>query len=305
MFDSNSPELTRPVQPLPRASAGIPGFIARHRAFLVLVCVLVAQLLLLSLQITRNHNVRLIRVWAVAAADPFERSLQGIAEFSTTAWRTYKGLWHAQQENRQLHMELTSAQAQIQQLSQQAAAVARLRSLLDFKTRLPFQTVAAEVIASSPGDSSNAIFIDKGSNDGLSVDLAVITPQGIVGKIVAIYPRTSQVLLLTDPSSGVGVTVAQIRVQGILKGNGRNLCRVQYVMNEEPIKPGDAVQTSGMDQIYPKGLPVGTVVEASKGNIYRNIAVKPVVDLNCLEEILVVLKPQTSQQQALNQPGRP
>ncbi len=305
MFDPNAPELTRPVQPLPRTSAGMPAFISRHRPFFVLLAVLIAQLLLLSFQITRNHNVRLIRVWTVAAIDPFERSLRGMVDLSTNAWNTYSELWHAQEENRQLHIELASAQAQIQQLSEQAVASERLRSLLDFKKQLPFQTAAAEVIGSSPGDSSNAVFIDKGSNDGLSKDLAVITPQGIIGKIVAIYPRTSQVLLLTDPSSGVGVTVAQIRVQGILKGNSRNLCRIQYVMNEEPIKPGDVVLSSGLDQVFPKGLPVGTVVEVSDGNIYRNITVKPAVDLSRVEEVLVVLKPQVSQQQALNLPGHP
>jgi rod shape-determining protein MreC len=280
-------------------------FVSRHRPFFVLVGVLIAQVLLLSLQITRNHNVRLIRVWAIAVVDPFERSLQGIMDVSTNAWRTYRELWHAQEENRELHIQLVTAQAQIRQLSEQAAQSQRLRALLEFKNQLPFQTVAAEVIASSPGDSSNAIFIDKGSDSGLTADLAVITPEGIIGKIVALYPHTSQVLLLTDPSSGVGVALGQARVQGILKGSSRNLCRIQYVMNEEPIAHGDAVVTSGMDQIYPKGLPVGTVMRVEDGNIYKNISVKPAVDLNRLEEVLVVLKPKYSQQQALNAPARP
>jgi len=305
MFDPNSPEFTRPIQLLPREGPGMQAFVARHRPFFILVGVLVAQLLLLSVQITRNNNVRLIRVWAVAIVDPFERALRGMLDASTRAWITYRGLWRAQQENQELHLQLVAARSQIQQLSEQAAESQRLRALLDFKSHLPFQTVAAEVIATSPGEGSNAVFIDKGSDSGLAADLAVITPAGVVGKIIAVFPHTSHVLLITDPSSGLGVALALSRVQGILKGGNRNLCQLHYVMNEETLAPGEAVVTSGLDQIYPKGLPVGTVLRTSEGNIYKNILVKPAVDLNRLETVLVVLKPASSRQQALNLLGRP
>ena len=276
------------------------AFIARHRPVFILAAVLLAQLLLLSLQITRNGDVRLIRVWAVAAIDPFQRSLRGIMDISLGAWRTYGSLLRAQQENQELHTELVSAQSQIQQLSEQGAESLRLRTLLEFKNQLPFQTVAAEVIASSPGENSNAIFIGKGADEGLTSDLAVITPQGIVGKTIAVFSHSSQVLLLTDPSSGVGVMLEKTRVQGVLKGDGQNLCLIRYIMNEEPVSSGEAILTSGLDQIYPKGLRVGTVVRTSAGNIYKNVEVKPAADLNRLETVLVVLKPNSIQQQALN-----
>lgn len=305
MFDPNSPETTHPSQPLPHEGPRVQAFIMSHRAFFILVAVLLAQLLLLSIQITRSRNVRLIRVWAVAALDPFERSLGGILDASTQAWSTYRGLWRAQQENQELRLQLIAAQSQVQRLSEEAGESQRLRVLLDFKNRLPYQTVAAEVIAASPGESSSAIYIDKGSDAGLTADLAVITPSGVVGKILAVFPRTAQVLLITDSSSGVGVALERSRVQGVLKGAAQNLCQLQYVMNEEPVSPGETVVTSGLDQVYPKGLPVGTVVETSEGNIYKKIVVKPAAELNRLEAVLVVLKPNTSQQQALNLPGHP
>lgn len=219
---------------------------------------------------------------------------------SFTAYRTYRHLWIAEQENQELYKQLMTAQAQIQQLSEQAAETQRLRTLLDFRSQMAFQTVAAEVIASSPGENSNAIFIDKGSDSGLTNDLAVITPQGVVGKILTIFPHSAQVLLITDPSSGVGATLAQSRVQGILKGDSNSLCVLRYVMNEEVVSRGEAVLTSGLDQVYPKGLPVGTVVNAGDGNIYKTINVKPAVDLNRLETVLVILKPSPPEQQALN-----
>jgi rod shape-determining protein MreC len=299
-FDPNSPELAASARPVAREGPDVQAFVARHRPAFILAAVLVAQLLLLSLQITRNRDVRLIRVWAVAAIDPFQRSLRGIMDISTGAWRTYRSLLRAQEENQELHTQLVSAQAQIHQLSEQAAESLRLRTLLEFKNQLPFQTVAAEVIASSPGENSNAIFIGKGVDEGLTSDLAVITPEGVVGKTIAVFSHSSQVLLLTDPSSGVGVMLEKSRVQGVLKGDSQNLCLIRYIMNEEPVSSGEAVLTSGLDRIYPKGFPVGTVAGTSAGNIYKNVEVRPAADLSRLETVLVVLKPNSSQQQAFN-----
>ncbi len=311
MFDPNSPDLARPVQALDHDGPDMPAFIRRHRSFFTLLAVVSLQLLLLSLQIIRNDHVRLIRYWAVESFDPLERSLGGLMNVSSTAYRTYRNLWHADQENQELHIQLVAAQERMQQLSEQAAETQRLRTLLDFKSQLAFSTVAAEVIASSmgstssPGENSNAIFIDKGADSGLTTDLAVITPEGVVGKILAIFPHSAEVLLITDPSSGVGVTLAQSRVQGILKGDSNSFCDLHYVMNEEVVNRGEAVLTSGLDQVYPKGLPVGTVVNVGNSNIYKTINVKPSVDLNRLEMVLVVLKPAAAEQQALNLPVRP
>jgi len=299
-FDPHSPELTASAPPVAREGPDVQAFIARHRPFFILAAVLVAQLLLLSLQITRNHDVRLIRVWAVAVVDPFQRSLRGVTDISVGAWRTYRHLLRAQQENQELRTQLASAESQLQQLSEQAAESGRLRAVLEFKNQLPFQTVAAEVIASSPGENSNAVFIGKGIDAGLTSDLAVITPEGVIGKTIAVFSHSSQVLLLTDPSSGVGVLLEKTRVQGVLKGDSRNLCLIRYIMNEEPVASGEAVLTSGLDQIYPKGIRVGSVVGTSAGNIYKNVEVKPAADLSRLETVLVVLKPNSTEQQALN-----
>lgn len=310
MFDPNSPELMRPVQALPLEGPGLLTFVSRHRSFFVLVAVVGLQLLLLSLQITRSNNVRLFRYWAAETLDPFERSLGGLTNGASMAYRTYGHLWHAEQENQELHTQLVAADAQIQRLDEAAEENQRLRRLLDFKNQLGIQTVAAEVIASSmastssPGENSNGVSIDKGSDAGLTTDLAVITPEGVVGKILSVFPHSAQVLLLTDPSSGVGATLMQSRVQGILKGGADGLCGLHYIMNEEVVKPGDAVVTSGLDQVYPKGLPVGSVVTAADGNIYKTIAVKPAVDLNRLETVLVILKPASAAQQTLSLPLR-
>jgi len=305
MLDANPREFTAPC-PAPSAEGPrLMAYLSRHLPIFVLLGSLTAQLLLLSFQITRNHDVRLIRVWAVAILDPFERTLGKLVDNTTRAWRTYQGLWQAQQQNQELHLQLVAARSELQQVSEAAAEAERLRTLLEFKDRFPYQTVAAEVIASSPGEGTNAVFINKGTDYGLSADLAVITPTGIVGKTIAVFPHTAQVLLITDSASGVGCLLQNSRIQGILKGSSHNLCQLQYVMNEEQIPVGETLISSGLDQIYPKGLPVGTVVQTGDGNIYKQIIVRPAATLNRLETVLVIPKINAGQQQALNKLSHP
>lgn len=300
MLDPNPREFTAPLSPPPPEGTRLKVFLARHLPVCVLLGALLAQLLLLSFQITRNHDVRLIRVWAVAILDPFERGLGKLVDNATQAWRTYRGLWQAHLQNQELHMQLVALRSELQQTSEKVAEAERLRTLLEFKNRFPYQTIAAEVIAISPGGGADAIFIDKGTDYGLTADLAVITPAGVVGKTIIVFPHTAQVLLITDSSSGVACLLERSRIQGILKGGSHNLCQLQYVMNEEQVPGGEALVSSGLDQIYPKGLPVGTVIQTGDGNIYKQIIVKPAVALNRLETVLVILKPNAGQQQALN-----
>src|SRR5215468_5634694 len=155
MHDLQNQEMINPEPPHSREGPEVmQAFVASHRPLFILLAVLLAQLLLLSFQITRNHNVRLIKIWTLAVFDPFERSLKGITDATKWAWRTYGGLWLAQQENRDLRRELATTRSQLQQVAEYAAESERLRRLLDFKAHAPFQTVAAEIIALSPGANS-------------------------------------------------------------------------------------------------------------------------------------------------------
>lgn len=305
MHDS-SHEFAGPSQPLTRESGeAMQAFVGRHAAFFALLGVMLAQLLLLSVQITRSHNLRLIQVWTVAVFNPFQRTVHGALGGTRNTWNRWAGLRNAQRENAQLRQELASAQTRLEQLSEQAAQTESLRSLLDLKRSLRVETVAAEVIAASPGDRSNAVFIDKGSSAGLRADLPVITPAGIVGKIVAVFPYTSQVILLTDPSSGVGCMLEKTRVQGVLKAGSKILPELHYVLNEQPVTAGDRVVTSGLDRIYPAGFAVGTVAQASRGDVYQNITVQPAASLDRLEVVLVVKNPSPDPSSGNPAPMRP
>ncbi|MGH9448599.1 MAG: rod shape-determining protein MreC, partial [Terriglobia bacterium] len=269
--------------------------VGRHLPFFVLIVVLLAQLLFLAYQATRNQHERLLQVWAVGAFAPFERSLHGLTQITIGAWDFFYDLSQARRENQQLSGELTRARARILQLSEADVENARLRELLDLEQRLPYRATAATVIAASPGTDS-AIFIDKGADAGLAAEMPVITPQGIVGKTIAVFRHTAEVLTITDSSSGVGSMLEKSETDGVVKGTGEGLCQLNYIMNEDQVAQGDLIVTSGLDQIYPRGLLVGAVRHVSNGAVYKYITVKPAAALDRLENVLVILGPSNARQ---------
>ena len=162
-------------------------------------------------------------------------------------------------------------------LSEDARMARRVQALLAFKEQYVDTTVAAQVIGTSGSEQSRVLYIDKGSNDGIKTDMAVITPTGIVGKIVQVFPDSSQVLPINDQFSGVGAALKDSRLQGILKGAPNGATTLQYIMSDEKVEPGEEVITSGGDRIFPKGLPVGKVASVEPGkDLFLNIRVVPV-----------------------------
>jgi len=151
--------------------------------------------------------------------------------------------------------------------------------------------LAAHVIGATPDTGSRIVFVDRGSRDDVKRDMGVITPDGVVGKILAVYSDTSQVLLLNDKDSGVGSLLAGSRTQGPVRGTGDPTLEMEYVSNDVKIDPGEVVLTSGQDRIFPKDLPVGTVIDAKadRRTPFQKISVKPAARLDGLEEVLILL----------------
>src|ERR1017187_5736672 len=135
----------------------------------------------------------------------------------------------------------------------------RLQAMLGFRERYVGSTVAAQVIGASGSDQSRVFTIDKGSRDGLKPDMAVITQDGIVGKLRDVFPSTAQVLEINDQSSGAGVILESTRIRAILRGTLTGRVQIGNLTADSRIKPGEHVLTSGGDQVYPRGLPVGVV----------------------------------------------
>jgi rod shape-determining protein MreC len=268
--------------------------LGRYKNLIVLTAVLFAQILGLAVQVRRTNDSessRLIRVWAVGAVTPFEKSLGWVQSSTGSIWHNYFYLRGVRAENRDLKQEIERLRIEQVRMSQDADQAHRLQSLLAFKEQFISQTMAAQVIGSSGSEQSRSIYIDKGEKNGVKPDMAVITAEGVVGKVLHVYHSTSLVLLVDDQSSGVGAILEKSRLQGILRGTPAGEVVLEKVMSDEAVPAGERVLTSGGDRIFPKGLPIGTVTRVSPGTeLFLNIRVKPSANLNKLEEVLVVTK---------------
>ena len=268
--------------------------LGRYRNLIVLVGVLFAQVLGLAVQVKRTSDTetsRLIRVWVVGAISPLEKVLVRVQTSSGNVWHNYFYLRGVRAENRALKQEIERMRLEEARLTQDADQAHRLQLLLGFKQQFISQTLAAQVIGSSGSEQSRAVYIDKGENVHLKPDMAVITADGIVGKVLYVYPSTSLVLLVNDQSSGVGVILEKTRTQGILRGTPTGEVALERVVSDENVPVGEAVLTSGGDRIFPKGLIVGRVAKVSQGkDSFLTIRVKPAANLARLEEVLVVTK---------------
>jgi rod shape-determining protein MreC len=275
--------------------------LGRYRNLIILMGVLFLQVLGLAVQVKRSadvENTRLIRVWAVDLMTPLERGLVWTQNGAGTLWHNYFYLRGVRAENRQLKDQIEQMRLEQVRLSEDAAQAHRLQALLAFKERFVSKTVPAQVIGSAGSDSQRVIYIDKGEYDGLKRDLAVITAEGIVGKVLQVYPSVSQVLLINDQSSGVGALLEKTRLQGVLRGTANGEVVLDRVMSDEQVPVGETILTSGGDQIFPKGMPIGTVAKVGgEKELFLTIRVKPAANLSKLEEVLVVLQnrePQTT-----------
>ena len=263
-------------------------FLARYRNITALAAVIFAQLALLGYQIRNDRDVRLIRVWGVTAITPVARALHGGHGFVSGLWNRYVWLYGARRENERLQAEVSHLKLENQSLRNSLETADRLQILATYQRQIPSRTVVAAVIGTGANPNSRVVFLDKGSGAGLQPGMAVLTPDGIVGKVQAVFPGSALVLLISDTYSAVGVLLEKSRVHGVMKGTGLHEARIDYIPNEEKVALGEKVYTSGDDRIYPKGLLVGTVAAAQPGRDFQNITVQPGARLNRLEEVLVV-----------------
>ncbi len=268
--------------------------VSRHKNLWVLAAVLFVQIVALGVQVKRPSEagpVSLIKIWTVRAITPVQKGLVHTTDWLHDTWHSYFAVRSLRTENERLENENMRLRMEQIRLTQDASQAQRLQALLKFKEQYISETVAAQVIGTSGSESSRILFIDKGDNDGLKPDMAVVTPMGVVGKVIKTFPSTAQVLEINDPTSGVGALLEKSRLQGILKGTPGGDSMLHYIMGDEKVEVGEMVLTSGGDRIFPKGLPVGRVLSVDPGtDMFLNIRVKPAARLDRVEEVLVITK---------------
>lgn len=271
----------------------------RQRAGYLFLGVMLGHILLISAQINSRSGVPVLEAVAFGVFAEVQRGISAGLSSVRRVWSGYAGLRHVKSENVALTRQLEVAQVALQQQRALADRTRNLERLLDLRDRSNLNTVAAEIIAGGATPDFRTLTIDKGTRDGVSADMSVIAPTGVVGRVVMPSTRAAKVQLLIDRNAAAGALVERSRAQGVITGGGDDRLRLDYVSEVADVMVGDLVVTSGIDGIYPKGYVIGQVESVERsGGAYKKITVKPAVDFTSLEEVLVVLTPTPAREAA-------
>jgi rod shape-determining protein MreC len=264
----------------------------RQRTAMLFIAVVLGHIILISAQVNSSAGVPLLEVVTFGAFAEVQRGAAGLTGGIRDAWSGYGNLRHVRAENEELRRKLGELQVQFQQERARAERALQLENLLGFKQQLRVDTIAAGVIGASASLDFRGITIDRGTSQAVTANMAVIGPAGLVGRVVTPTAHASKVQLLIDRNAAAGALVERSRAQGIVVGSGVDMLRMDFVPATADVKAGDVVVTSGVDGIYPKGFVIGKVEQVENGNgIYKAIRVRPSVEFNRLEEVLVVKTP--------------
>ena len=235
----------------------------------------------------KNEPVGALLMWILR---PLQIAGQGTANWIKGFRDNYDTLAGFRSENERLRKRVQTLEVEWQRLLEAEATNRRLQQLLDFRSELPAGAITATIIASSASSWFQSCVLNKGSADGVRKGMAVVTPLGVVGKVVTVTGRTAKVLLLTDPNSGIDVLVQRTRSRGIVSGSLESGTVLKYMKRSEDVQEGDRLVTSGLDTVFPKGLLVGTVIKVRKQNrgLFQSVEVWPAVRAERVEEVLVV-----------------
>jgi len=269
----------------------------RQRTGWLFGAIVVSHIILISAQVTTKRGVPVIQEVTFGAFAEMQRAATNALGSAREGWQNYFALQQIRRENETLKQEVTQLRVSLEQERNAATQTRTLQQLLDLRSATGFETAAAMVIGSGADPEFRTLTIDKGTQDGLRANMAVMSPAGIVGRILMPTARAAKVQLLIDRDAAAGVLIERSRVIGVVTGVGSSelgfkagLVKLNYVPGSADVKPGDRLVTSGIDGIYPKGLPVGEIQSAERAGGEWRIRVKPAVDFATLEAVLVVLK---------------
>ena len=259
-----------------------------------LIILVTLSILVLSLSSRRPYPAYGPGRIAIAVVAPFQKLIVTTTRFFSDIWEHYFFLITVVDENKALYQELQKLRADNHRLQEAALSNERLRKLFNLQQQMQQPLIAAQVVGKDPSPWFQSVLLDKGLTDGVEKGCPVINPEGIVGIVVEVTSRYCKVMLITDPNSGVDALIQKSRARGIIKGGASGYCVLNYVLRKYEVAVGDTVISSGMDGVFPKGLPIGEVATTVKqeAGIFQDVTVTPYVDFERLEEAFVVPLPQ-------------
>jgi rod shape-determining protein MreC len=270
----------------------------RQRTGWLFMAVIVGHILLISAQMNTQRGVPVLEEVTFGTFAEVQRAAtSGIATVRDN-WTNYVALQDVRAENAKLKDEVAALQVGLQQERALANQTRTLQGLLDLKSSVQLKTTAALIIAGGASPEFRTMTIDKGTADGLTPDMAVLAPAGVVGRIIMPSHRAAKVQLLIDRDAAAGAVIERSRAQGVVVGMGTDRFRLDHVPGAADIQVGDRVVTSGIEGIYPKGFLIGQIESLDrKSGEFTDVMVRPAVEFSALETVLVVLTPSASEAQ--------
>jgi rod shape-determining protein MreC len=222
---------------------------------------------------------------------PFQQAISSAHMRVKNVWNTYVSLVGVREENQTIKEEVRNLRKENASLQSRELENRRLRKLLQLKSRNEFPTLVAQVVGEDALGWYRTLFINRGSEDGVTPEMPVVVAEGVVGRIVKTSTDMSRVLLLTDPNLSLDCRVVRTRDRGVLSGSLERGCALRYIGLNSDLKAGDEVVTSGLDGVFPRGLPVGRVetIRKSSQGLFLEAQIKPAVNFLDIEEVLVIL----------------
>ena len=262
---------------------------SKRPAWIALAVALVFHTLLLSIQTNKRIDTSFVRVALLDSLGPMEKLVDLSVEGVENIWSGYIGLIRTHRDNLKLQSENDQLKLEVARREEAILENTRLHQMLDLQSTGVGKTVVARIIGKAPTLGGQTLTIDKGIRSGVQRDSTVITRDGVVGRVISAGDLNSVVQLIVDSQSAVGFLVRSSRQLGILKGNGSSELEMEYIVDDNDIKLGDELITSGQDQIYPKGIALGVVsyVGPRQGN-FKIVRIRPSVRFGRLEEVLVM-----------------
>ena len=267
---------------------------ALRRPVVLFAALMIGQVLLISAQVQSKSGVRVLELVTFEMFSRVERATAAVVHGVTDVWSNYAALRGARDENQRLRQQVSALEVQLQEERSLASRSEKLQALLDLKASAAVPTLSANVIAGNPNPGVRTITIDRGTADGVTADMGVIAPAGLVGRVIGPVARhAARVQLIVDRNAAAGALTERSRAGGMILGSDDDpALKMDLVPNLADVKDGDRVVSSGVDGIYPKGFVIGTVEKVERrGGLYLSIAVRPAVDFGSLEEVLVVMVP--------------
>ena len=261
----------------------------------LMISLLLFNFILMAYDAKTGSQERVIRVWAQVAADFVQSPVTTVSSSVNNYFQSISTLRSAQSENDQLKQRIQELEVEVKQKEDLAFETSRLKSLLELKEQTPYKILPAQIIGRDPSAWFDTSVINRGSLDGVKLNMPIATNGGLVGRVIAVSPLTAQIALITKDKSGLGAVIGELgnsNALGVVSGNGKKeILELGYVPGSVEVQTGETVYTTGQDGIYPAGLKLGEIVEVRSGSatVPHQIFIKPSANLYAMQEVAVLL----------------